>query len=438
MKTLERIGQFTVAQNRNTYHLRWTNKNTGKQESESFGRDRARAEGEAWRRMAALVSPGDLIERPNNPTFEELWHFYCREKKPNLSVGRVRRLDEAYKLYFKSALSKVPASELPDAIRMMRDRMLDGWTGDNRDNSRGARHRPIHPNTIEDVVNIARATLNFLLDERIIAGPSPVPTIRVAGRTAPIDRDPKGRHLSFSEIGKLIDACEFRHHLHIMLFELGCGARSGVFTPMWLDQVLWDVDAINTLPEGWKQGKKYRPVVPVTGPMRWAAAEATMTAGPDQQLIHYRSEGLKGRNGTQIIHRIAKRALGEEKAENVNWYSIRHTLIDWLEMRVPAKSLSILAGHVAALDTRERRQMRNIDGSKTTLIYMRAKLAHFDPVRKALDEEWWPAIQMHCDLNLRLDDPKVDYEWATARELAKKIDANQMQLSRKWLKENNR
>ena len=68
--------------------------------------------------------------------------------------------------------------------------------------------------------------------------------------------------------------------------------------------------------------------------MRWATAEAVRTAGPDQQLIHYRSEGLKGKNGTQIIHRIAKRALGEKGAVNVNWYSIRHTLIDWLEMRV--------------------------------------------------------------------------------------------------------
>jgi hypothetical protein len=104
----------------------------------------------------------------------------------------------------------------------------------------------------------------------------------------------------------------------------------------------------------------------------------------------------------------------------VNWYSIRHTLIDWLEMRVPAKSLSMLAGHVAALDTRERRQMREHDGSKTTLIYLQAKLAHLDPIRKALDEEWWPQIQMHCNLDLRLGDPKVDEEWETARNLVKK------------------
>ncbi len=418
MKTIEKIGRFTVAQNRNTFHLRWTNSNTGKQESESFGRDLDRATSEAWKRMAALVSPDDLIERPNNPTFEELWHFYTREKKPNLSEGRARRLDEAYKLYFKPALAKVPASDLPDAIRAMRDRMLSGWTGDDRDNSRGARHRPIHPNTIEDLVNIARATLNFLLEERIIVGPNPVPTIRVAGRTSPIDRNPKGRHVTFAEIGKLIDACAFPHHRHMLLLELGCATRSGVFPEMLVDQVLWDLDAIDTLPVGMKQTTKYRPVIPVTGPMRWAAAEAAMSAGPDRHLIHYRSQGLTGRNGTQIIHRIAKRALGDNAAK-VNWYSIRHTLIDWLEMRVPAKSLSMLAGHVAALDTKERRQMRQNDGSKTTLIYLRQKLVHLDPVRKALEEEWWPQIQMHCDCDLRLGDPKVDEEWTQAAEKLK-------------------
>ncbi|MCD1620682.1 hypothetical protein K7H20_21715 [Salipiger manganoxidans] len=152
--------------------------------------------------------------------------------------------------------------------------------------------------------------------------------------------------------------------------------------------------------------------------MRWATAEAAMTAGPDMQLIHYRSQGLTGRNGTQIIHRIAKRALGAQAAR-VNWYSIRHTLIDWLEMRVPAKSLSMLAGHVAALDTRERRQLRENDGSKTTLIYLRQKIAHLEPIRKALEEEWWPQIQMHCDLDLRLSDQKVHDEWAQAAEKLK-------------------
>jgi hypothetical protein len=415
MKTLEKIGRFTIAQNRNTFHLRWYDNSLGQQASKSFGRDFEAARTEAYKKMGAMVSPDEIIERPEDPTFEELWHFYKREKKPHLSEGRARRLDELYKLYFKPSLAKVPASRLPDAIRAMRDRMLnDGWIGDNRDGSRGVRKKPLHPNTVEDITNIARATLNFLLDERIIVGPNPVPVIRVAGRTAPIDREPKGRHVTFAEIGKLIDSCMFPHHLHMLLLDLGCASRSGVFPEMLLNQVLWDFDAIDTLPVGASQTTKYKPVIPATGPMRWAIAEAAMTAGPDSHLIHFRSQGLTGKNGTQIIHRIAKRALGETKAKGVNWYSIRHTLIDFLEMRVPARSLSMLAGHVAALDTRERRQFREHDGSATTLIYLRKKLEHLDPIRASLEAEWWPEIQKHCDLDLRLGDPRVTEEWARA------------------------
>lgn len=419
MRTIERIGHFSVAQNRNTFHLRWTNSNTGRQESESFGRDLEKAKAEAWRRMAALVSPDDIIERPNNPTFRELWHFYCREKKPNLSDGRAKRLDELKKLYFKPELWNVTAKDLPDAIRVMRDRMLKGWTGDDRDERRGKRKKPLHPNTIEDIVNIARATLNFLLENGTIVGPNPVSTIPVAGRTAPIDREPKGRHITFAEMGKLIDACGPPHHLHMMLLELGCAARSGVFPDMLLNQVLWDLGAIDTLPVGNAQTSKYRPVIPVTGPMKWVTAQAALSAGPDRHLIHYRAQGLTGRNGTQIIHRIAKRALGEGAAQ-VNWYSIRHTLINWLEMRVPARSLSILAGHIAALDSRERRQMRENDGSRTTLIYLQSKLTHLDPIRKVLEEEWWPAIQEHCERDLRLGDPKVEEEWNQAAQKARR------------------
>lgn len=420
MKTIEKIGRFAIAKNRNTYHLRWHDKSLGRQVSQSVGRDLDAARREAYKKMGAMVSPDEVIERPDDPTFEELWHFYKREKTPHLSKGRAGRLDELYKLYFKPALSKVPASGLPDAIRAMRDRMVKGWTGESRDASRGARHKALHPNTIEDIVNIARATLNFLLEQRIITGPNPVPTIKVAGRTAPIDREPKGRHVTFSEVGKPIDACASPHHLHMLLLDLGCASRSGVFADMLLNQVLWDFDALDTLPVGAMQTSKYKPIIPITGPMRWAVSEAAMTVGPDKHLIHFRAQGLSGKNGKQIIHRIAKRALGDDKAAGVNWYSIRHTLINWLEMRVPARSLSMLAGHVAALDTRERRQFREHDGSQTTLIYLQKKLEHLDPIRTALENEWWPEIQKHCDVDLRLGDKKVADEWAQAAAAARK------------------
>jgi type I restriction-modification system DNA methylase subunit len=102
--------------------------------------------------------------------------------------------------------------------------------------------------------------------------------------------------------------------------------------------------------------------------------------------------------------------------EIVDKYAYRATLAD-----IEGNDFNLnIPRYVSALDTRERRQMRENDGSKTTVIYLQAKLAHLDPIRKALDEEWWPQIQMHCDRDLRLRDPKVDEEWAQAASMMKK------------------
>ncbi|OOY02935.1 hypothetical protein [Thioclava sp. F28-4] len=187
---------------------------------------------------------------------------------------------------------------------------------------------------------------------------------------------------------------------------------------MTTEQILWDFDALDMLPIGMRQTTKYRPIVPVTGPMKWAVAEAVATAGRDRKLIHFRAQGLTGRNGTQIIHRIAKSALGSA-ADKVNWYSIRHSLIDFLEMRVPGRSLSAMAGHVAALDTRERRQLRQNDGSETTRIYLRAKLKHLDPIRRTLENEWWREIQKHCKTDLRLEGLASERAWLDAKQMHK-------------------
>jgi hypothetical protein len=62
-------------------------------------------------------------------------------------------------------------------------------------------------------------------------------------------------------------------------------------------------------------------------------------------------------------------------------------------------------------------------GFPYAVVYLRQKLVHLDPIRKALEEEWWPEIQMHCKLDLRLGDPKVGDEWAEARKMIRKVDA---------------
>lgn len=422
MRAIERIGKITISQAPNgSLHLRWKPEGAKYQTSRRVDGDIVAARAEAHKMLAKLVRPEDVIELPDDPLFEELWIFYKKEKELTLSEGRKRRLDELWKLYFAPRLARVPVSRLTDAIRSLRDELLRGWTGKDRDTVRNARHKPLSPNTIEDIINIARAVVKVCVEAGYVGRLDPIPAIKVPGRTGPQDREPKGRHLSFPEIGAMIDACELEHHRTMMLIELGTGVRSGSLFDLTLDQIWWHLDALNFQVPGTPQTTKYRPVVPVSGPLWWSIPQAALSAGPDRALIHHRAQGLTGKNGTQIIHRVAARALGH-RASGVNWYSIRHTLIDFLEMRVPARSLSMLAGHIEALDTRERLRLSRDDGSKTTRLYQRQKLEHLDPIRRALDEEWWPEIQKHCKLDLRLGDKRSVREWTEAQKKLAAID----------------
>lgn len=415
MKVVEVIGRIRiVVTGTGRYHLRWWDPDRRKQVSEAAGPDLATARLVAHTRLMAVVRSEDVIERPMDPEFGELWIFYRREKQLTLSERRSGRLDEIWRLYLQPKLSRVPVSRLADAIRSMRNDILAGWTGEGRDLVRNARTKPLSPNTVEEIVNIARAVVSVCIEQGHVKGVDPIPPIKVPGKTAPKDREPKGRHLSFAEIGKLIDACECDHHLTLMLMELGAGVRSGSILDLTLPQIWWHLDAINLQVPGRPQTAKFRPVVPITGPLWWSIPRAALTAGRDGRLLHYRGQGLTGRNGTQIIHRIAARALGRDRAAKVNWYSIRHSLIDFLEMRVPARSLSMLAGHIAALDSKERMSLSRNNGSKTTRLYQRPKLAHLDPIRDVLDAEWWPEIQKHCHLDLRLNDQRALQEWSEA------------------------
>ena len=72
MKTIEKIGRFAIAQNRNTYHLCWHDKSLGRQVSQSFGRDLDAARREAYKKMGAMVSPDEIIEEFPDLTAEDI------------------------------------------------------------------------------------------------------------------------------------------------------------------------------------------------------------------------------------------------------------------------------------------------------------------------------------------------------------------------------
>jgi hypothetical protein len=67
---------------------------------------------------------------------------------------------------------------------------------------------------------------------------------------------------------------------------------------------------------------------------------------------------------------------------------------------VSDKALVMFAGHDSLL-AREKEKIFD-EASPTTDIYKRRKLAFAYEVGKVLDEKWWPAIQRHCSLDLKL------------------------------------
>jgi hypothetical protein len=85
--------------------------------------------------------------------------------------------------------------------------------------------------------------------------------------------------------------------------------------------------------------------VPISGPLWWVLREACETIGRDGCVIHYRGEGLKGKNATQMIFRVRDRARLDGKPLNLdrlNNYLFRHTLANWLRDYVPEGCISAI------------------------------------------------------------------------------------------------
>jgi integrase len=224
--------------------------------------------------------------------------------------------------------------------------------------------------------------------------------IKVKGYRPPAERKPKGRYLTEAEIGALIDAaatCVPRagvHNLELLLLELGVAARIGSLTTITDDQVKLDHDVINLLPEGEVQTPKGRPCVPISGPMRAILEHRVANPGIDRRLIVYRGEGVSADTRGQVMRRLRERAKLKDP-ERVNWYSIRHTLSDWIDTRgISQRARSMTLGHIVFSD-RDLRLMFDNE-SPTSKIYRSEKLEPLYEIRDLLEREWWPHLQEHC------------------------------------------
>ena len=428
MEKIERIGRFTIAKNRGALYLRWWNSHTKKTESERIQATTIeQARKLALERMRTVMDRAEAI-RPgsgDDPSFGEIWLGYEQDKRKRLSRERFRLLENRRELYYKPHLWGVRMSKMGPALRVLVEGMEEGKIRPDNVKSKlktlteDGKPR-LNPNTIADIIGSAVDACALAKSDGLTIH-QPPKTPFIAGTTAPEDRDPKGRYISFEEIGLLIEACRRPHVLDLLLLDLGCGGRIGAVIDMKGKKVSLDLGIIDLLGEGFvdTNRRKFTPIVPITGPMHRILVRLMAQHG-DGYLILTGQKPLSdgARNWTQIIQRLVargvknrtpdqvKRKLLEPTSDgNVNWYSIRRTFADWLDERVSDAAISAVMGHFE-ISNRTRRRLFE-EGSPTTDLYKRTKLGPVLEVAEALEREWWTSIQPFTSVDLRSDEARL-------------------------------
>ncbi|MBM06194.1 MAG: hypothetical protein CMH88_07400 [Oceanibulbus sp.] len=377
MKTIERIGRFTIAENRRALYLRWWNSHAKKTVTERLhATTLEQVRKLARERMKVVVDRTETI-RPENgddPTFGEIWLGFEQDKRKQLAAERFRLLENRRDLYSKPHIWNVRMSKMSPALRALVIGMEEGRIRPENAKSKlktlTSNGKPrLHPNTIADIIGSAVEACALAKSEILtVHNPPKIPFI--AGVTAPEDRDPKGRYVSFEELGLLIDACKRQHIMDLPLLDIGCGGRIGAVADMTGAKVRLDLGVIDLLGEGFVETNKRKrtPIIPVTGPMGRILTRMIAVNGNGFLVQESGGPISKGaRNFTQIIQRLVKRAhsyrtsdqvkrkvLEPTEQGNVNWYSIRRTFADWLDERVSDAAISAVMGHFE-ISSRTRR-----------------------------------------------------------------------------------
>lgn len=377
------------------FKVRWSE--LGKQCSRVLeARDLVSAREEALDVVAEVISPVAYISNRKDPPFGEIWPAWEAFRAEHTTIARQTLLRSRWANYYRDRLGSFRCSAIEDELKKLRDELLKHgkpWK-EGVKTSKGK----LHPDTIDEIVNTARRAVNRAIDKQLIEGVPKIDRIKVAGFLAPKDREPKGRYVGFDEIGRMIDVAG--HNLDELLIECGCASRIGAITDLTTDRIYLQAGIFDLLPSGSAQTAKGRPMAPISGPLWWVFRERLARHVADPHILLYRSEGITKKTRSQTMRRIrAKAELAD--AHLVTWYSIRHTLGDFLFERVSGLARSMLLGHAELFDESEKRKLLD-PRSPTSEIYRREKLGPLYEVAKVLNEQWWPEIQKHCETDLRL------------------------------------
>ena len=377
------------------YKVRWSE--ARKQRSQGLeARDLVSAREEALDVVAKVISPVEYIHDRKDPTFGEIWPSWEAYRAEETVIERQILLRSRWNNYYRDRLGLHRCSNTESELKKFRDELVKHgkpWKEGVKTSS-----GTLHPDTIDEIVNTPRRAVNRAIDKKLIEGVPKIDRIKVVGFLAPKDRKPKGRYLGLDEIGGMIDVAG--HNLDELLIECGCASRIGAITDLTTDRIYLHAGIFDLLPSGIAQTPKGRPMAPISGPLWWVFRERLARHVADPHVLLYRSEGITKKTRSQTMRRIRKKA-GLADHKQVTWYSIRHTLGDFLFQRVSGLARSMLLGHMGLFDEREKRKLLD-PRSPTSEIYRREKLAPLYEIAEVLNREWWPEIQKHCKTDLRL------------------------------------
>jgi len=151
---------------------------------------------------------------------------------------------------------------------------------------------------------------------------------------------PKGRPLELDEVARLFDAADRESLRLFIIYALATGARPDAVLDLSLEQCDVKNRLINLLPEGREQTTKHRPIVKM--PEAIVPLTEQLKAIEGKQFVI--GNGDKPQKSIRRAWRNARTAA--ELDDQVNPYSLRHTVARWLRQQgVDAWQVSAQLGH---------------------------------------------------------------------------------------------
>jgi integrase len=182
---------------------------------------------------------------------------------------------------------------------------------------------------IQRILGVGKAALQRAWRRGEIAGAPYIPSVKVDYG------EPLGRPLKSAELARLLR--EAPDHLRLMLMILiGSACRPEAALELTGAQLDFDDRLIDLNPRGRAQTKKFRPVVKMPDALASVLANA-----PSGRLVTFQGRPVKKINKAWRGMRQAA-----ELDEEVNPYSIRHTVARWMRQNgVPAWEVAAQLGH---------------------------------------------------------------------------------------------